>query len=115
MAETTGPGGESPRDPSPPIIRKLEFSEDIAFQTELRRRVDEYFQTSGRRRRDGPSMYVKTVVILAAFVGTYLLLLFAAHTWWQATLLSVAMGLCTAGVGFNIQHDGGHGAYSRRA
>jgi linoleoyl-CoA desaturase len=59
-------------------------------------------------------MYAKTGVIVAALAALYVLLVFGASAWWQAALLSVGLGIAVAAVGFNIQHDGGHGAYSRR-
>jgi linoleoyl-CoA desaturase len=83
------------------------------FYVMLRRRVDEYFRTTGLPVRGLKRMYVKTVVHLAAFAGIYALLVFAAATAWQAVLLSVLLGLVVAGIGFNIQHDASHGAYSR--
>lgn len=91
---------------------KLKFGKDNGFQVEVRRRVDEYFRTSGRRQRDCPQMYVKTAIILACFAAAYVLLVLFAQTWWQALLLAIVVGLTTAGIGFNIQHDGGHHAYS---
>jgi len=78
----------------------------------LRERVDDYFSTSGQRQRDCPRMYVKTAVILAWFAASYVLLVFFATTWWQALPLAVSLGLAMAAVGFNVQHDGGHQAYS---
>ena len=53
-------------------------------------------------------------IILAWFVASYVSLVFFAATWWQGLLLAVSMGLSIAAVGFNIQHDGGHGAGSSR-
>ena len=35
-----------------------------------------------------------------------------AQTWWQGLLLAMLLGLFAAEIGFNIQHDGGHQAYS---
>jgi linoleoyl-CoA desaturase len=40
-------------------------------------------------------------------------LVFFAPSGWQALLLSIVLGAATAGIGFNIMHDGGHQAYSR--
>jgi linoleoyl-CoA desaturase len=57
-------------------------------------------------------MYVKTGVLVAVWVASYLLLVFGAETWWQALLLAMLLGLAAAGIGFNVQHDGGHQAYS---
>ena len=93
---------------------RLGFSGDNAFQRELRRRVDGYFKHSGRHPRDSGRMYLKTAIILAVFALTYVALVFFAHNGWQALLLSVVLGIATAGIGFNIMHDGGHQAYSER-
>jgi linoleoyl-CoA desaturase len=59
-------------------------------------------------------MYLKTAVILGLFAAPYVLLVFVAQAWWVALPLAVLLGLATAGVGFNVQHDGGHQAYSDR-
>ncbi|HXJ79787.1 MAG TPA: hypothetical protein VMS64_14035, partial [Candidatus Methylomirabilis sp.] len=54
--------------------QRLKFEVDSAFQLELRRRVDEYFRTTGRRQRDCGQMYVKTAILVATFTGSYELL-----------------------------------------
>jgi linoleoyl-CoA desaturase len=95
--------------------QRLTFGRDNSFQVELRRRVDDYFRRTGRRQRDCPQMYLKTAIILAAFVGLYLLLVFVAATWWQALPLAILLGLSMAAIGFNIEHDGGHQSYSNYA
>jgi linoleoyl-CoA desaturase len=95
--------------------QRLKFSNNSSFQVELRRQVDEYFKRTGRPQRDCPQMYVKTAVLVAAFATSYLLLVFAAQAWWQAFPLAILLGLSTAGIGFNVQHDGGHHAYSNHA
>lgn len=91
---------------------KLKFGTNMGFQVEMRRRVDEYFRSTGRRQRDCWQMYLKTAIILALFAASYVLLVFGAQTWWQALPLAILLGLTVAGIGFNIQHDGGHHAYS---
>jgi linoleoyl-CoA desaturase len=98
--DAAGPGGA------------LKFGTNSAFQLELRRRVDEYFRATGRRQRDCWQMYLKTAILIAGLAVSYLLLVFAAHAWWQGVPLAVLLGLAAAGIGFNIQHDGGHHAYS---
>src|SRR3989338_11367129 len=92
--------------------QQLTFANGNAFQLELRRRVEEYFRTTGRRPRDCWQMYLKTAILLAGFAVLYTLLVFVDQTWWQGLLLAVLLGLSAAGIGFNIQHDGGHHAYS---
>ncbi|MGA7932674.1 MAG: acyl-CoA desaturase [Kovacikia sp.] len=92
--------------------KKLKFSGDNTFQVELRHRVDKYFETTGQAKRDCLRMYVKTAILLFSLIALYVLLVFFAQTWWQALPLSVLLGVVMAGIGFNIQHDGGHQAYS---
>jgi linoleoyl-CoA desaturase len=60
-------------------------------------------------------MYLKTGIILTSFAGFYFLLVFVATSWWQALPLALLLGLSMAEIGFNIEHDGGHHAYSDRA
>jgi linoleoyl-CoA desaturase len=90
------------------------FARNTEFQNELRRRVDGFFEGNGNRRRDLPQMYLKTFILLAAFAVFYWLLVFVVQAWWLALPLAILLGLATAGIGFNIQHDGGHDAYSER-
>jgi linoleoyl-CoA desaturase len=94
---------------SPP---KVKFTASDAFLKELRRRVDEYFVKSGRHPRDCPQMYFKTATIILWFLGAYTALVFFVTSWWLAIPLAIVLGLAMAAVGFNIQHDGGHKAYS---
>ena len=91
---------------------RLKFSGDNSFHRELRRRVDAEFKRSGCHQRDSARMYLKTAIILSVFALTYAALVFFAATWWQGLLLSFVLGVATAGIGFNIMHDGGHQAYS---
>src|SRR5947199_7083752 len=97
-----------------PLSPKLKFSGSDRLIRELRRRVDAYFEQTGRPRRDCPQMYFKTATILAWFFGAYFVLLFAVHSWWLVLPVAVLLGLAMAAIGFNIQHDAGHRAYSER-
>lgn len=56
-------------------------------------------------------MWLKTGLILAWFVASYVLLVFFAEHWWQAVPLAISLALALAGIGFAIQHDANHGAY----
>ena len=108
VGQIAPPDGREERD------RRPKFAGSDAFHVELRRRVEEFFRRSGRRQRDCWQMYLKTAILLAVFAASYVLLVFAAQTWWQAVPLAVLLGLATAAIGFNVQHDGGHHAYSNR-
>ncbi len=100
---------------SPPAYMAPKFTHSDRFLHSLRRRVDGYFEKTGRSRRDSPRMYFKTATILAWFFGAYFLLLFAVHAWYLVVPLAIILGLGLAAIGFNIQHDGGHKSYSKRA
>ena len=97
-----------------PSVKALSFSHDTAFQLALRRRVTEHFWATGRRQRDCWQMYVKTAILLTGFAGAYVSLVFLARTWIEGVPLAILLGLFAAGIGLNIQHDGGHRAYSNR-
>ncbi len=92
----------------------LKFSASAGFQRELRRRVDSYFKTTGLAERDCRQMYLKTACILSWTALSYIGLVFLAEAWWLALPLAISLGLSMAAVGFNIQHDGSHHAYSKR-
>jgi linoleoyl-CoA desaturase len=96
------------------LRRRPRFARNDGFQDDVRRRVEDYFRHSGRRQRDVPAMYLKTAIILALLAASYMLLVFAAQTWWQAVPLAILLGLVLAAVGFNVQHDGNHHGYSDR-
>src|SRR5207253_4199801 len=89
------------------------FAADNGFHGELKRRVHAYFEQSGLSPRDSVRMYLKTAAILVWFGASYALLTFFATSWWQGVLFSASLALAMAGIGFAIQHDGNHGAYSK--
>ncbi len=71
----------------------------------------EYFRTTGQTRGTW-GLWLKSALLLATYAGSYVLLVFFATTWLQAVPLAILLGVTAALVGFNIQHDGGHQAYS---
>ncbi|WP_425386783.1 fatty acid desaturase family protein [Cyanobium gracile] len=95
-------------------LNRITFGAGDGFQSLLRARVQDHFEATGQERRDSLAMVVKSAVILAWFALAYVLLVFRANNAPAAILLSAVLGLAIAAIGFNIQHDGGHGAYSRR-
>jgi len=97
-----------------PTKKRLTFADDSAFYIELKRRVDLHMINNGQRERDCPQMYLKTAIILTAFVACYALLVFVSSTWLQALPLAVLLAFATAAIGFNIMHDASHHAYSNK-
>ena len=110
---------EPARADAPAVARpapgELKFTRPTTFITNCAERVDEYFNATGLKRRDCPRMYVKTAVILGWFAASYVLLVFAAPTWWIAVPLALSLSLSLAAIGFNIMHDGGHRGVFRSA
>jgi linoleoyl-CoA desaturase len=104
---------ERPR-PTEVAERRPKFPKDEAgFLNELRAQADAYFAATGKSERDCWQMYLKTAVILAWLATSYALLVFATPTVWLAAPLSISLALAISAVGFSIQHDGSHHAYSR--
>lgn len=85
------------------------------FVSEVKARVQRYFDASGLSQKANTAMRVKTAVLLAAFVLPYPLLLSGVLPGWAMWALCVVMGLAMAGIGFSIAHDAQHGAYSDSA
>jgi len=127
MAPTYSAATEPLKQPSPepnPIalldlpdakrdVRPKFPKDNSGFMAELKRRVDAYFKETGRSERDCWQMYLKSAIVFAWFAGSYALLVFFADTWWQALPLAISLAFAMTAISFNIQHDGGHGAYSR--
>ena len=90
----------------------LKFQKPDGFRQAVRQRVEEYFASTGRRPRDCWQMYAKSAIVLSALAAVYVVLLTVPGPWWMAGVLAVLLGLSTSVAAFNIQHDGGHGAYS---
>ncbi|MFM7217819.1 MAG: fatty acid desaturase family protein [Bacteroidota bacterium] len=83
-----------------------------AFYNELRQRVNRYFEEKGRSVHGGPRALIKAVVLVGTFLVLYFLLAFdrLAPVWQLPACMLFA--LVTAGIGFNIMHDGAHGSLS---
>ena len=92
---------------------KVKFARSSSFYEQLCHRVDEYFRSSGKSERDQPKIYLKTAVLFGWLAGSYIWLVFFSHSPWTAVPLAISLGLAAAGIGFNVQHDGGHNAFSK--
>lgn len=93
------------------VDAKFSFSRDRSFQRDLQARVEARLAALGRPRHGGGRYYAKTALILL-WVGISYAGLVAADRFWLALPLAVALGLGLAAVGFNVGHDGNHGAGS---
>ena len=82
------------------------------FYPELKKRVNDYFASTGKQKHFNGAMAAKSLVIFAMYVSTYVL--FISNILSPAyLLLTVALhGFFAAHMGMSIGHDAIHGAYS---
>jgi linoleoyl-CoA desaturase len=94
---------------------KLKFEHGkTPFYADLRRRVDAYFEETGKSKNDNAFMIFKSVFWGGGTIVIWSLMLFAGFDPWVAWGLSALFGFFMAGVGFNIGHDAIHGSYSKK-
>ncbi len=92
--------------------RSLRFTQRRDFQKTLNQRVNAYLRDHNIPGRDLPAMYLKTVVALAWWLGTYLLLLLGHFPPLVNIVLCLVWAMAIASIGFNVMHDANHGGYS---
>lgn len=84
------------------------------FYSELKKRVDNYFKENNLSKTGNFQMYFKTVFMLGAYFGPFILIclnIFESKFIWL--LLASLMGFAMAGVGLCVMHDANHGSYSK--
>jgi linoleoyl-CoA desaturase len=95
--------------------RSLQFTQHRGFQKALNERVNAYLCDNAIPKRDLPAMYVKSVVVLAWWLGTYLLLLLGHFPTLVNVVLCVVWALAIGSIGFNVVHDANHNGYSEHS
>jgi linoleoyl-CoA desaturase len=88
------------------------FAPTAVLKIALDRRVQPF--VAARLAVDSPLMYAKAVTLVAAAIGAYTWLVFHAQTPATVLLSAALLALALTGIGFNVQHDGNHGTFSRR-
>ncbi|MCX6319925.1 MAG: acyl-CoA desaturase [Bacteroidetes bacterium] len=84
-----------------------------SFHSELKRRISEYFAQAGKSSTGNINLYTKAIILVVSFLSVYVHLVFFTPAPWLALIECVILGGLTAGIGFNIMHDGMHGSFSR--
>src|SRR5436190_20683539 len=82
------------------------------FFTTLRKRVDGYFKENGISRHYNAQMVTKTVILLAAYIVSFICILFFELPPFVQITAWVVMGTALAGIGMCVMHDANHGSYS---
>ncbi|MEO0311419.1 MAG: hypothetical protein RIQ89_1076 [Bacteroidota bacterium] len=83
------------------------------FYIELKAKVQEYFKNNNKTITGNSYLYFKAILLVSSFLACYILLLTVSMHWSLALLLCTLAGIATAGIGFNIMHDGSHGSFSK--
>jgi linoleoyl-CoA desaturase len=97
-----------------PTRGPLRFRHDSTFRQLLNRRVRDHFAENRLRRRDCASFYVKAGIMVVWVAAAYAILVFGNLSVWLAVAVAAMLGLGITFLTFNIVHDAGHGAVSRR-
>jgi linoleoyl-CoA desaturase len=94
-------------------MSQLKFTgNNSAFYTDLKERVQRYFEETGTNVHGGNRLLVKAAVLLGSFFLLYFLLAFDRLPAPWNLLACIPFAFVTAGIGFNIMHDGSHGSLS---
>lgn len=84
-----------------------------SFHAELKRRINEYFETTGQSLSGNAKLYIKAGILVAVFLALYTHLVFFTPIVPIAIAECALLGLSVASIGFNIMHDGAHGSFSK--
>lgn len=82
------------------------------FLEQVRKRVDEYFNTSHNTRNASTLLHIKGVALISSMLLIYLSLLFGWVSFIPRFILWTLLGLNKAFIAVNIGHDSLHGSYS---
>lgn len=96
---------------------KFITSDRNEFWTELKKRVEAYFEENKISRNYDASMVIKSIVLFSAYFLPFIAILVFQPPFWASMLLWTISGVAMAGIGMSVMHDGNHGAYtgSKRA
>lgn len=89
-------------------------SSSTSLHNELKKRVNNYFQSAEINHTGNGKLYFKAVVLGISYVAVYVSLIFFTPAVWLAIPECLILGLLTAAIGFNVMHDGAHGSFSSR-
>ncbi|MEP6464766.1 MAG: acyl-CoA desaturase [Parafilimonas sp.] len=84
-----------------------------SFHTELKKRISNYFETTGKSTTGNYKLWSKACILIAVLIGLYIHLVFFTPSAVWAIIECVLLGTTVASIGFNIMHDGAHGSFSK--
>ncbi len=84
-----------------------------SFHSELKRRVNAYFEETGKITTGNLSLYFKAIGFGVALITVYVHLVFFTPGIVLGIIESILLGGLIAAIGFNVMHDGAHGSFSK--
>jgi linoleoyl-CoA desaturase len=94
-------------------MQTLRFAASPSFYNDLRQRVNAYFTEANLATTGNWWLYSKAIILILTCIISYVtVVFFTPETTWIALSLCVILGIATAGIGFNVMHDGSHGSFS---
>lgn len=97
-------------------LLKPEFNKNRDFHRDLNLKVKNFLEQNKISRRDRPSHYLKSFIILSLAVGSYTAIYFAPPQLTFTSLLIWSLsGIFHTWLGFNLFHDSIHGGLSKSA
>lgn len=94
---------------------KIKFAspnKSLFFST-LKKRVDQHFSDNKKSRYANKTMVVKTIVLVAAYIVPYVVLITFTPPLAISLILWLIMGAGVSGIGMSVMHDANHGAFSQ--
>lgn len=84
-----------------------------SFHVELKKRINQYFQQTGKASTGEGKLYTKAIILMVSFAFLYIHLVFFTPVTILALAECVLLGGVVSAIGFNIMHDGAHGSFSK--
>jgi linoleoyl-CoA desaturase len=83
------------------------------FHTDLKKRINHYFETKGKAMTGNFALYLKAFILGVSFLALYIHLVFFTPPALIAISECILLGCVISAIGFNVMHDGGHGSFSK--
>jgi len=84
------------------------------FAAAVRKNVNDYFRERGISTKGNLLVAIQTIIMVSAYIIPFVLILTVPMSEWVAILMSVFMGIGTAGIGMSVMHSAAHGSYSEK-
>ena len=84
-----------------------------SFHLDLKKRIQDYFATTGKATTGGTKLFFKGSFLLAIFAALFIHLIWFTPPAFIAVVECVLLGGVIASIGFNVMHDGAHGSFSK--